>query len=66
MSCTRPPKGWYCLRGAHEGPCAAWPTRWTRVKLWLTHPRRAGIPILHVPPAPPAPHPNCRSAHGIR
>lgn len=56
--CTRPPKGWYCLRGVHDGPCAAWPTRWTRLKLWLTHPGR-GPALLHVPRSP-KPHPNCR------
>jgi hypothetical protein len=34
--CRRPPRGWYCTRNPfHDGPCAAWPTRWTRFKKWL-------------------------------
>jgi hypothetical protein len=34
--CKLPPRGWYCTRGAgHDGPCAAWPTRWTRIRQWL-------------------------------
>lgn len=25
QECTRPPEGWRCTRGQHEGPCAASP-----------------------------------------
>lgn len=31
--CDRPPRGWYCNgHYGHAGPCAAYPTLWTRIK----------------------------------
>jgi len=34
--CEVAPPGWYCTRAAsHDGPCAAWPTRTTRVRYAL-------------------------------
>lgn len=38
-TCTAAPRGWYCTRHrTHDGPCAAWPTLWTR----LTRPNLRG------------------------
>lgn len=29
LGCQQPPDGWYCSREpGHEGPCAAYPSRW--------------------------------------
>lgn len=31
-------RGWHCTRGrGHGGPCALWPSRWQRIKHWLSY-----------------------------
>ena len=41
--CTKAPKGWNCSRIAgHNGPCAAEPTAWTRIKAAVMKALRGG------------------------
>lgn len=38
VKCKLAPSGWYCnIEQGHDGPCPAYPTKWTRTKFLLKH-----------------------------
>ncbi len=47
MTCTKPPAGWSCSRGLHDGPCAASPDdRYRKVSVLRGHAVRGRDQIL--------------------